>query len=85
MRNWKLILEYEGTKYSGWQEQKNAQTVSGELRSAAAGILGEEVTVQGAGRTDAGVHALAQVARCSDPRSSCSQVPVLRAGGMGYS
>ncbi len=62
MRTWKLTLEYDGTKYSGWQEQKNARTVMGELRKAAEDFLQAEVDLQGAGRTDAGVHALAQVA-----------------------
>jgi tRNA pseudouridine38-40 synthase len=60
---WKLVLEYDGTRYSGWQEQKNARTVSGEIRIAAEKILGKDITLDGAGRTDAGVHALAQVAR----------------------
>jgi tRNA pseudouridine38-40 synthase len=59
---WKLFLEYDGTKYSGWQEQTNARTVQGELRKAAEDLLGLEVELQGAGRTDAGVHALGQVA-----------------------
>jgi tRNA pseudouridine38-40 synthase len=59
---WKLTLEYDGTKYSGWQEQKNARTVMGELRKAAEEYFGAEVDLHGSGRTDAGVHALAQVA-----------------------
>jgi tRNA pseudouridine38-40 synthase len=59
---WKLTLEYDGTKYSGWQEQINARTVQGQLRKAAEDFLGGEVELQGAGRTDAGVHARAQVA-----------------------
>jgi tRNA pseudouridine38-40 synthase len=59
---WKLLLEYEGTRYSGWQEQSNARTVSGELRTAIEKVVRSEVVIQGAGRTDAGVHALAQVA-----------------------
>ena len=62
MITWKLTLEYDGTKYSGWQEQKNARTVQGQLRKAAEDFLGGEVEIQGAGRTDAGVHARAQVA-----------------------
>lgn len=62
MKTWKLTLEYDGTKYSGWQEQKNARTVQGQLRKAAEDFLGMEVELQGAGRTDAGVHARAQVA-----------------------
>lgn len=62
MKTWKLTIEYDGTRYSGWQEQANARTVSGEVRAAAADLFGREVEVGGAGRTDAGVHALAQVA-----------------------
>jgi tRNA pseudouridine38-40 synthase len=63
MQTWKLTLEYEGTRYSGWQEQKNARTVAGELRRAAEGFLSAPVEILGAGRTDAGVHATGQVAR----------------------
>ena len=62
MTTWKLTLEYDGTKYSGWQEQKNARTIQGELLRAAEDYFGIPVEIQGAGRTDAGVHALAQVA-----------------------
>ncbi len=62
MPKWKLVIEYEGTRYRGWQEQKNARTVQGELRKAAEGILGSGVEISGSGRTDAGVHALGQVA-----------------------
>jgi len=54
-------MEYDGTRYSGWQDQKNARTVMGELRKAAGEIFGKDVEMQGAGRTDAGVHALGQV------------------------
>ena len=62
MRTWKLTLEYEGTKYHGWQEQLNARTVQGELRKAVEAAYGCKVDLQGSGRTDSGVHALAQVA-----------------------
>src|SRR4051812_42847726 len=62
MQSWKLTIEYEGTRYSGWQEQRNAKTVQGALRAALEEHLGERVDLGGAGRTDAGVHALAQVA-----------------------
>jgi len=60
---WKLTVEYDGTRYSGWQEQKHARTVAGELRGAAERFFNEKVDLTGAGRTDAGVHALGQVAR----------------------
>jgi tRNA pseudouridine38-40 synthase len=56
------MLEYEGTKYHGWQEQANAKTIQGELRKAAEDFFQMRVELGGAGRTDAGVHALAQVA-----------------------
>ncbi len=59
---WKLTIEYDGTKYSGWQEQSNARTVQGAIRKAAEDYFGVPVELQGSGRTDAGVHALAQVA-----------------------
>jgi tRNA pseudouridine38-40 synthase len=62
MLTWKLTLEYDGTRYSGWQEQANARTVAGELRKAAEDYLNRTIEIGGAGRTDAGVHALAQVA-----------------------
>ncbi len=61
-KTWKLIVEYDGTKYSGWQEQRNARTVQGQLRKAAEDFFEGDVEIQGAGRTDAGVHARAQVA-----------------------
>jgi tRNA pseudouridine38-40 synthase len=57
----KIILEYEGTRYSGWQDQKNARTVMGELSKAARQVFRGTFEMQGAGRTDAGVHALGQV------------------------
>jgi len=62
MPTYKLTIEYEGTRYSGWQAQGNTQkTVQGHLVRAASQVLGE-VDVGGAGRTDAGVHAAGQVA-----------------------
>jgi tRNA pseudouridine38-40 synthase len=61
MRNLKLILSYDGAEFSGWQVQPNASTLQGTLASAIGRITGEKVLPQGSGRTDAGVHALAQV------------------------
>ena len=63
MPRYRLTIEYAGTRYSGWQIQKNAKTVQGELHRAIAGALGKTpFETYGAGRTDAGVHALGQVA-----------------------
>jgi tRNA pseudouridine38-40 synthase len=63
MGRFKLFIEYDGTRYSGWQIQKNARTVAGELTSAIGKVLDSaEFELYGAGRTDAGVHALRQVA-----------------------
>jgi tRNA pseudouridine38-40 synthase len=62
MRNFKLVLTYDGSEFSGWQVQPDAATVQGTLASAIGRITGEKVWLQGSGRTDAGVHALAQVA-----------------------
>ena len=61
MNSFKILIEYDGTRYSGWQEQKNSRTVMGEIRKAAREVFGSDVEMQGAGRTDAGVHALGQV------------------------
>ncbi|MDZ7638652.1 MAG: tRNA pseudouridine(38-40) synthase TruA [Bryobacterales bacterium] len=62
MPTWKVTVEYDGSRYSGWQEQKNApKTVMGALRDAIESTLGVQAELHGAGRTDAGVHALAQV------------------------
>ena len=62
MARYKLTLEYDGTSYSGWQTQKNARSIQGTLIRAAQEIFGQAVDIQGAGRTDAGVHALGQIA-----------------------
>jgi tRNA pseudouridine38-40 synthase len=62
---WKLVLAYDGTDFSGWQVQPGLMTVQGELRDALTRVTGEEVLPQGSGRTDAGVHALGQVATFS--------------------
>ncbi|HLZ42753.1 MAG TPA: tRNA pseudouridine(38-40) synthase TruA [Candidatus Sulfotelmatobacter sp.] len=61
MRTLKLILSYDGAEFSGWQVQPDTTTVQGTLASAIGRITGEKVLPQGSGRTDAGVHALAQV------------------------
>ncbi|HYB72137.1 MAG TPA: tRNA pseudouridine(38-40) synthase TruA [Candidatus Sulfotelmatobacter sp.] len=62
MRTFKLVLEYQGTQYHGWQVQPGLATIQGTLQDALARIAGRPVPVVGAGRTDAGVHAVGQVA-----------------------
>lgn len=62
MRNVRLLLEYDGTAYHGWQRQKNALSIQEVLEKALAKLTGEPVKLLGSGRTDAGVHARGQVA-----------------------
>lgn len=64
MRRLKITLAYDGTDFSGWQVQPDRPTIQGALASAIERVTGERVLPQGSGRTDAGVHALAQVASC---------------------
>ena len=74
MRNLKLVLEYDGTGFAGWQIQPGKRTIQGVLNEAVASIEGvQEVKITGSGRTDAGVHALGQVANfLSRRRISCA-------------
>ena len=62
MQTFRLTIEYDGSRFSGWQDQVNARTVQGELKQAVQELFRTDVEVQGAGRTDAGVHAVGQVA-----------------------
>lgn len=63
MSLFKLYIEYDGTRYSGWQMQKQSKTVQGKLLEIASQIFkGEKIDIQGSGRTDAGVHAICQIA-----------------------
>ncbi len=73
----KLVVEYEGTRYAGWQAQLNARTVAGVLQHAIEEVAGGVLELGGSGRTDAGVHALAQVAhvRLAEP---CDPARLLR-------
>ena len=66
IQTFKLIIEYDGTGYHGWQRQKSDRSIQGEIEAALFTMTGRKITVIGSGRTDAGVHALAQVAsfRC---------------------
>lgn len=67
MPNFKITIEYDGTAYHGWQRQAEDRTIQGELENALMAMTGDSITVTGSGRTDAGVHALNQVAnfRCA--------------------
>jgi len=69
MNSWKVILEYDGTNYSGWQEQTNSRTIAGEIRKAAEKVIGTKINLDAAGRTDSGVHALHQVARIQSKKN----------------
>lgn len=82
MQNYKMILSYDGTRYDGWQKQGNtANTIQGKLETLLSRLTGEEVELHGSGRTDAGVHAMGQVASfklekkwdCGRLQESCNQ------------
>ena len=62
MPRYKLLIEYDGTAYAGWQRQDGPASVQGAIEAAIKGFSGEEVGIRGAGRTDTGVHARGQVA-----------------------
>ncbi len=95
MQTWKVVLAYDGTDFHGWQIQPGERTIQSELQSALGRVTGEAPLPQGSGRTDAGVHALAQVASfaLSAPipaeslvralnRTLCSSIRVLNAKTM---
>jgi len=62
MPRYKLVIEYDGTPYVGWQRQDNGPSVQGAIEAAILSLTGETVSIRGAGRTDSGVHAMGQVA-----------------------
>lgn len=70
MQRWKITIEYDGGPFVGWQRQTNGPTVQAALEDAVLAFCGERVLVQGAGRTDTGVHALAQVAHLDIARET---------------
>jgi len=65
LQNFKLVIEYDGTSYCGWQRQKAESTIQGEIEKAIGKMTGQHITLNGSGRTDAGVHAYGQVANFS--------------------
>jgi tRNA pseudouridine38-40 synthase len=74
-RNIKLVLEYDGTAYCGWQTQANGPTVQETLENSIEAVVGSPIKLHGSGRTDAGVHALGQVASFeTDSRIPCGQL-----------
>src|SRR5215213_3228019 len=75
MHTWKLEIEYEGTRYRGWQIQHNAKTVQGEMMEAARQLFSTRVEIGGSGRTDAGVHALSQIAHLKAPELKSNLTP----------
>ena len=62
MHNYKIVIEYDGTNFVGWQQQENGQSIQSTLQEALLKLTGENIIIFGAGRTDAGVHAYGQVA-----------------------
>ena len=63
MTNFKLTIQYDGTRFSGWQKQGNTDsTIQGKIENILSKITGEEIEIHGSGRTDAGVHAIKQIA-----------------------
>src|SRR5678815_3434531 len=67
MPTWKLEVEYEGTRYRGWQIQHNAKSIQGEMQDAARQLFTAKPEIYGSGRTDAGVHAVAQIVHLKVP------------------
>jgi tRNA pseudouridine38-40 synthase len=75
MPTWKLELEYVGTRYRGWQVQHNAKTIQAELQDASRQLFSGKFELFGAGRTDAGVHALCQIAHLRVPELRANITP----------
>jgi len=75
MKCWKLHLEYEGTRYRGWQIQHNAKSVQGELTEAVRELFESRAEIYGSGRTDAGVHAVGQIVHLKVPEIKAEVTP----------
>lgn len=75
MKNYKLLIQYDGTRYRGWQKQGNtANTIQGRIENILSQWSGEEIELHGSGRTDAGVHALGQIANVKFHRRTLQQL-----------
>lgn len=76
MRNIKLVIQYDGTRYSGWQSQEHEKnTIQGRLTAVLSRLTGEEIQLSGSGRTDAGVHAIGQTANFkTESAVSCEEL-----------
>lgn len=74
--NYRLLIQYDGTRYEGWQRQKSTDTtIQGKIEEVLSRMIGEPVEIQGAGRTDAGVHARGQVANVHmKTEASCEEI-----------
>ena len=88
MKNFKLVVSYDGTRYFGWEHQPDTEmTIQGKLESVLNGMLslpeGESVTVVGAGRTDAGVHARAMTCNVILETERTAHHPPLKSGRTG--
>lgn len=82
MRTIKLVIEYDGTDFVGWQEQPNGRSVQGELSRVFSQVLQQPVAVTGAGRTDSGVHARGQVAHIRSASPVSTETLVHALGGL---
>ena len=77
MRNIKLVIEYDGTRYNGWQSQKNGKGIQEMITNALHQVTGEEIKLNGSGRTDAGVHAFGQTANfLTDSKIPTEKIPL---------
>ncbi len=78
IERYKLTLEYNGSGFVGWQRQKNGLGIQAGIERSIERFCGESVTVFGSGRTDAGVHAMAQVAHFSSTKLLLTRLPILK-------
>jgi tRNA pseudouridine38-40 synthase len=76
MSNYKLVIEYDGTNYSGWQIQPDKRTIQSEIQKHLSKLFNQKIKINGSGRTDAGVHALGQVANFKVNKSKASKIKI---------